>query len=53
MNNNDISKLIGMLNNIDNKQLENSVNQLNKILSNEDKQKIAQILNTQGKKGDD
>ena len=44
MNNNDLSNLINMFSKMDKNQLANSVNQLNQILSNEDKQKIMQIL---------
>lgn len=50
MNNNDFSNLINMFGKMDKNQLANSVNQLNKILSNEDKQKIMQMLNNQNKK---
>ena len=49
MNNNDISGLINMLNKMDKKQLADGINQLNQILSNEDKQKIIQTLNNQNK----
>lgn len=50
MNNNDISSLMNMLNNMDKNQLAKGLNQLNQILSNEDKQKIIQALNNQSKK---
>ena len=46
MNNNDISHLLNMLNNIDKSQLENGINRLNQILSPEEKQKIIQALNS-------
>lgn len=46
MNNNDISYLMNMLNNMDKKQLSNGLNQLNQILSPEEKQKIIQALNS-------
>lgn len=49
MNNNDISKLINMLNNMDQKQLSNGLNQLNNMLSNEDKMKLIQAFKNQGK----
>ena len=45
MNNNDISYLISMLNNMDKKQLENGLNQINQILGPEEKKKIIQALN--------
>ena len=45
MNNNDMSNLMNMLNNMDKQQLASGVEQLNKMLSNEDKQKIMQMLN--------
>lgn len=49
MNNNDLSSLIGMLSKMDKTQLANGMNQLNHILSNEDKQKIIQMLNNLNK----
>ena len=49
MNNNDISSLMNMLSKMDKKQLASGLNQLNKVLSNEDKQKIIQALNNQKK----
>lgn len=49
MNNNDISNLINMINNMDKNQLSNGINQLNHILSNEDKKRIIQALNNQKK----
>ena len=49
MNNNDISRLINMLNGIDKNQLANGINQLNNILSAEDKQRIIEALNNQKK----
>lgn len=45
MNNNDISYLINMLNNMDKNQLENGLNQINQILGPEEKKKIIQALN--------
>ena len=49
MNNNDISGLINMISKMDKNQLANGVSQLNKMLSNEDKQRIIQALNNQKK----
>ena len=49
MNNTDVSKLINMLNGMDKTQLANGMNQLNSILSNEDKKRIIQALNNQKK----
>lgn len=49
MNNNDMSTLINMLSKMDKNQLANGLNQLNNILSNEEKQKIMQIINNQNK----
>ena len=49
MNNNDISSLINMISKMDRNQLANGINQLNKMLSNEDKQRIIQALNNQKK----
>lgn len=46
MNNNDISYLMSMLNKMDKNQLANGFNQLNQILSPEEKQKILQALNS-------
>lgn len=46
MNNVDISYLMNMLNKIDKNQLSNGLNQLNQILSPEEKQKIIQALNS-------
>lgn len=45
MNNNDISNLINMISKMDKNQLYKGVNQLNQMLSNEDKQRIIQALN--------
>ncbi len=45
MNNNDISSLIKMFNNMDKNQLNKSINQLNQILSKEDKTRIIDALN--------
>lgn len=49
MNNNDISTLMNMLSKMDKNQLSSGLNQLNQILSNEDKQRIIQALNNQKK----
>ena len=46
MNNIDISYLMNMLNKMDKNQLSNGLNQLNQILSPEEKQKIIQALNS-------
>lgn len=45
MNNNDMSNLLNMISKMDKNQLTSGLNQLNSILSNEDKQKIIQALN--------
>ena len=45
MNNNDISNLINMISKMDKNQLSKGINQLNQMLSNEDKQRIIQALN--------
>ena len=45
MNNNDISSLIKMFNNMDKNQLNKSINQINQILSKEDKTRIIDALN--------
>ena len=45
MNNNDMSYLINMISKMDKNQLANGINQLNQVLSNEDKKKIMQALN--------
>lgn len=49
MNNNDISYLMKMLNNMDQKQVTNSLEKLNQILGPEEKKKIIQALNNQKK----
>ena len=49
MNNNDISNMMNMLKNMDQRQLANGVEQLNKMLNNEDKQKLMQMLNNMNK----
>ena len=46
MNNVDISYFMNMLNKMDKNQLSNGLNQLNQILSPEEKQKIIQALNS-------
>lgn len=45
MNNNDISYLMNMISNMDQKQLSNSISQINQMLSPEDKRKLIQALN--------
>ena len=45
MNNNDVSYLMNMLSKMDKNQLASGLNQLNQILSNEDKKKIINALN--------
>lgn len=45
MNNNDVSSLLNMISKMDKNQLASGLNQLNTMLSNEDKQKIIQALN--------
>ena len=45
MNNFDVSNLMNMLNKMDKNQLQNGLSTLNKMLSNEDKQKIFNALN--------
>ncbi len=45
MNNNDLSYLMNMLNNMDKEQLNKGLNRINQILSPEEKQKIIQALN--------
>ena len=45
MNNNDISYLMNMISKMDKNQLSNSVNQINQMLSPEDKRKLIQALN--------
>lgn len=47
MNNNDISYLMNMLGKMDKNQLQSGINQLNKMLSEEDKKRIMQALNNQ------
>ena len=49
MNNSDLSYLMGMLNKMDKNQLANGLNQLNQMLSPEEKQKILNALNNQNK----
>ena len=46
MNNVDIYYLMSMLNKMDKNQLSNGLNQLNQILSPEEKQRIIQALNS-------
>lgn len=50
MNNSDISYLMNMLNKMDKNQLANGLNQLNQILSPEERQKIIQALNSKNNK---
>ena len=45
MHNNDVSSLLNMISKMDKNQLASGLNQLNTMLSNEDKQKIIQALN--------
>ena len=49
MNNNDIAYLMNMLNKMDKNQLNQGLNKINQILTPEEKQKIIQALNSQGK----
>ena len=46
MNNSDISILMNMLNKMDKEQLSNGLNQINQVLTPEEKQKIIQALNS-------
>ena len=46
MDNNDVLKLMNLIGKMDKNQLANSLNQINSMLSNEDKQKIIKALNT-------
>lgn len=46
MNNNDITNLMNMLNKMPPQQLNNMATQLSKNLSNEDRQKLIQVLNS-------
>lgn len=50
MNNNDISYLMNMLGKMDQNQVKNGINQLNQILSDEDKKRLLQALNNQNLK---
>ena len=50
MNNNDMTNLLNMISKMDKNQLMNNMNLLNQMLSNDEKQKIIQALNTQNKK---
>ena len=50
MNNTDMSYFLNMISKMDKNQLASGINQLNQMLSNEDKQKIIQALNSQNKK---
>lgn len=49
MNNTDISNMINMLQNMDKNKLATGVEQLNKMLNTEDKQKLMQMLNNMKK----
>ena len=49
MNNNDISSFINLINNMDKNKLNQSIGQLNQILSTEDKKRIINALNNQKK----
>ena len=44
MNNNDLSSLINMINNMNKDQLSKGISQLNQMLSNEDKKRIIDAL---------
>lgn len=46
MNNNDLSFLMNMVNNMDKNQLAQGINQINQMLSPEDKAKLIQALNS-------
>lgn len=46
MNNNDLSYLMNMVNNMDKNQLAQGINQINQMLSPEDKAKLIQALNS-------
>lgn len=50
MNNNDISYLLNMLNNVDKSKLQDGIDKINQILSPEEKQKIIQALNSKNNK---
>ena len=49
MNNTDISYLMNMLGKMDKKQLSDGINQINQILSPEEKRKIIEALNSKNK----
>lgn len=49
MNNNDLSSLINMINNMNKDQLSNGIAQLNQLLSNEDKKRIIDALNNKNR----
>ena len=49
MNKNDISSFINLINNMDKNKLNQSIGQLNQILSTEDKKRIINALNNQKK----
>ena len=49
MNNNDLSSLINMINNMNKDQLSKGVSQLNQMLSNEDKKRIIDALNNKNR----
>lgn len=46
MNNNDISYLMNMLNNMDKNQLSNGLDKINQLLSPEEKRRIIEALNS-------
>ncbi len=49
MNNNDLSSLINMINNMNKDQLSKGISQLNQMLSNEDKKRIIDALNNKNR----
>lgn len=49
MNNNDLSSLINMINNMNKDQLSKGIAQLNQLLSNEDKKRIIDALNNKNR----
>jgi len=49
MNNSDINAMMNMLSKMDKNQLANGINQLNQMLSPEEKQKLIQSLNNMKK----
>lgn len=49
MNNNDLSSLINMINNMNKDQLSKGISQLNQMLNNEDKKRIIDALNNKNR----